>query len=62
MEKLQLKELVDIYLGVTHTPKYVYAGVPFLSVKDISGGQINFDNCKYILEEEYNSLFQGVKS
>ena len=61
MEKLQLKELVDIYLGVTHTPKYVYAGVPFLSVKDISGGQINFDNCKYISEEEYNSLSQGAK-
>ena len=57
----QLKELVDIYLGVTHTPEYVENGVPFLSVKDISGGKICFDDCKYISEEEYNSLSQGAK-
>ncbi|MBQ3546089.1 MAG: restriction endonuclease subunit S, partial [Lachnospiraceae bacterium] len=57
----QLKELVDIYLGVTHTPKYVETGVPFLSVKDISGGEIRFDDCKYISEDEYNSLAQGAK-
>ena len=57
----QLKELVDIYLGVTHTPEYVENGVPFLSVKDISGGKICFDDCKYISEEEYNGLSQGAK-
>ena len=57
----QLKELVDIYLGVTHTPEYVEKGVPFLSVKDISSGKICFDDCKYISEDEYNGLSQGAK-
>ena len=61
MDKVKLKELVDIYLGVTHTPEYVLSGVPFLSVKDISNGAISFDNCKYISEAEYNSLSEGAK-
>ncbi|MCI7221796.1 MAG: restriction endonuclease subunit S, partial [Erysipelotrichaceae bacterium] len=61
MEKVKLKELVDIYLGVTHTPKYVKEGVPFLSVKDISNGKICFDDCKYISQQEYDSLSEGAK-
>lgn len=61
MEKEQLKDLTDIYLGVTHTPEYVWNGVPFLSVKDISGGDIVFDDCKYISEKEYESLSEGAK-
>ena len=61
MEKVKLNELADIYLGVTHTPEYVFEGVPFLSVKDISGGKICFDDCKYISKEEYDSLSEGAK-
>ena len=61
MEKVKLNELADIYLGVTHTPEYVFEGVPFLSVKDISGGKIYFDDCKYISKEEYDSLSEGAK-
>ena len=61
MEKVKLNELADIYLGVTHTPEYVYEGVPFLSVKDISSGKICFDDCKYISQEEYDSLSEGAK-
>ena len=61
MEKVKLCELADIYLGVTHTPEYVFDGVPFLSVKDISGGKICFDDCKYISQEEYDSLSEGAK-
>ena len=52
---------MDIYLGVTHTPEYVFNGVPFLSVKDISGGKICFNDCKYISQEEYDSLSEGAK-
>jgi len=58
---VKLKELVDIYLGVTHTPEYVFKGVPFLSVKDISDGEISFEDCKYISQEEYDSLSEGAK-
>ncbi|SCY69506.1 type I restriction enzyme, S subunit [Lachnospiraceae bacterium XBB2008] len=61
MENVKLKELVDIFLGVTHTPEYVFDGVPFLSVKDISDGEISFDDCKYISQEEYDSLSEGAK-
>ena len=61
MEKVKLCELADIYLGVTHTPEYVFNGVPFLSVKDISGGEIRFDDCKYISQKEYDSLSEGAK-
>ena len=34
--------------GVHHKPVYVDEGIPFMSVKDIRGGKISFDNCKYI--------------
>ena len=61
MSKFMLKELVDIYLGVTHTPEYTSEGVPFLSVKDISGGTIDFTDCKYISQKEYESLSEGAK-
>ncbi|MBQ8539252.1 MAG: restriction endonuclease subunit S [Ruminococcus sp.] len=61
METVKLSELVDIYLGLTHTPEYVLQGVPFLSVKDISNGKIDFSKCNYIAKEEYNSLPNGAK-
>ena len=61
MAKVKLNELANIYLGVTHTPEYVFEGVPFISVKDISGGKICFDDCKYISKEEYDSLSEGAK-
>ena len=60
-ESVYLSELVDIYLGLTHTPEYVLDGVPFLSVKNISSGTIDFSQCNYITEEEYNSLPNGAK-
>ena len=61
MEIVKLKELTGIYLGVTHTPEYVSEGIPFLSVKNISDGEISFDDCKYISKKEYDSLSEGAK-
>ncbi|MFI3253395.1 MAG: restriction endonuclease subunit S [Eubacteriales bacterium] len=61
MSEVKLEEIVQISLGLTHTPKYQEQGVPFLSVKDISQGFINFEKCSYITEEEYNSLPKGAK-
>ena len=61
MEFINLEKIVDIYLGITHTPEYVSVGVPFLSVKDISKGKIDFSNCKYISVEEFNSFPKGAK-
>lgn len=61
MEKIKLNQIVDIFLGLTHTPNYVSNGVPFLSVKDISNGSISFENCKYITKEEFDLLPEGAK-
>ena len=44
--------------GTHFTPKYVSSGVPFLSVKDISAGKIDFANCKYISENEHKELYK----
>ena len=63
-KKLPLKTLsdvADINLGLTHTPKYVDEGRPFLSVKNISGGKIEFYGCQFISEEEFNSLPNGAR-
>ena len=61
MKYVILNDIAQIYLGLTHTPKYVSEGIPFLSVKDISQGRIDFENCKYITAEEYNKLPIGAK-
>ncbi len=43
--------------GTHSTPKYTASGVPFLSVKDMSSGQLDFSSCKYISEQEHQELF-----
>jgi len=42
--------------GAHHTPKYQEKGVPFLSVKDVSGGTIDFANTRFISEEAHREL------
>ncbi|WAF85203.1 restriction endonuclease subunit S [Metapseudomonas otitidis] len=42
--------------GTHHTPTYINSGVPFISVKDIDGAAISFDNCKYISQEEHVAI------
>ena len=44
--------------GAHHTPKYITKGVPFLSVKDMSSGKLDFNNCKFISEEEHKELYK----
>jgi type I restriction enzyme S subunit len=44
--------------GTHHTPKYVDIGIPFLSVKDISGGFLDFSNTRFITEEEHHELIK----
>ncbi len=52
------KMAIKISDGTHSTPKYVDEGVPFLSVKDMSDGQLHFDNCKYISKEEHDVLYK----
>ena len=61
LRKGVLKDVADIFLGLTHTPEYVDYGKPFLSVRDISSGYIDFSNCHYITEEEFSTLPKGAR-
>ena len=55
-------KLEDVCLKITDgthsTPKYVSTGIPFISVKDISSGYIDFENTKFITKEEHDKLFE----
>ncbi|MCF4174468.1 restriction endonuclease subunit S [Vibrio sp. McD22-P3] len=53
--------IAKIKIGLTHTPKYVAEGRPFLSSKNISGGYIDFDDIKYMSEEEFQTLPKSAK-
>ena len=43
--------------GTHSTPKYTEIGVPFLSVKDMSSGKLNFLKCKYISEQDHKEIY-----
>ena len=44
--------------GTHHTPTYVESGVPFLSVKDMSSGVLNFRSTRFISQEEHGQLIK----
>ena len=54
-------DLGKIMIGLTHTPNYIETGRPFLSSKNISQGFIDFENIKYISENEFQNLPKGSK-
>lgn len=47
--------------GAHHTPRYTAAGIPFLSVKDISGGVIDFSSTRFISETTHDQLTKRCK-
>jgi type I restriction enzyme S subunit len=54
---VKLKMVTNMVTDGTHqTPNYLPEGVPFLSIKDISSGIINFSNTKFISNETHNIL------
>lgn len=46
-------QIVD---GTHFTPTYIDQGIPFISVKDIQNGKIDFTDTKYISKEEHEEL------
>ena len=44
--------------GTHSTPTYTENGVPFISVKDISSGKINFSNTRFISKHEHQTLYK----
>ena len=49
-----LNKLTD---GTHKTPKYAMSGVKFVSVKDMSSGNLCLDNTKFITQEEHEELY-----
>lgn len=49
------KKIVD---GTHHTPDYCEAGIPFISVKDIKDGKIDFTATKFISNQQHETLIQ----
>ncbi len=49
---------VKITDGTHQTPTYVGSGVPFVSVKDFSAGQLNLSNTRFITPDEHRALYK----
>jgi type I restriction enzyme, S subunit len=47
--------------GTHYTPTYIPSGVPFLSVKDVSGGRIDFSKTRFISPREHEELSKRCK-
>jgi len=56
---VKLEDLCSKITDGTHsTPQYMLEGVPFISVKDISRGKIDFSNVRFISKEAHSELFK----
>jgi type I restriction enzyme, S subunit len=44
--------------GTHQTPVYVDSGVPFVSVKNFSGGQLSLSNTRFITPEDHRALYK----
>ena len=61
VKKYKLKEIADIYLGLTYTPRYVEHGVTFISSKNIANDYLDLRDVKYISYEEYTKATSNAK-
>lgn len=53
----KLEAVCEKVIDIEHKmPKSVENGVPFISAKDISGDEIDFEHCKYIAQEDHERL------
>ena len=58
-EWLRLGDIVTKLTDGTHyTPKYTVTGIPFLSVKDMSSGKLDFRSTRHISHEEHKILYK----
>ena len=49
------KKITD---GAHKTPTYIEAGIPFLSVKNISKGIVDFSDTRFVSEREHKELYK----
>jgi type I restriction enzyme S subunit len=48
--------------GVHLKPNYTMTGIPFISVKNITTGQLTFDDCKFISAEDHQKFTKRCKA
>jgi type I restriction enzyme S subunit len=48
--------VLQITDGTHHTPTYVDEGTPFISVKDLNGETVSFEDCRHIPHEEHVAI------
>jgi type I restriction enzyme S subunit len=51
-----LSNVLDVRDGTHDSPKYYSSGIPLITSKNISTGQLSFDNVKYILKEDADMI------
>ena len=47
---------IDSFWLMPATPNYVMSGVPYITSKNVKNNQINFDDVKYITQEDYINI------
>ena len=47
--------------GVHQKPNYIESGIPFISVKNITNGYLDFNECKYISENDHLNFTKRCK-
>jgi len=52
----RMQQVIDVRDGTHDTPNYRKKGYPLITSKNISDGEINFDNVKYISEDDYKKI------
>lgn len=61
-EAIELNELCDVRDGTHDSPKYLDSSdYKFITSKNILGNSIDFSDCKYIKEDDYNKFNQRSK-
>ncbi len=59
LREVRLSEVTTRITDGTHlTPKFVESGVPFIFVKNVRNGSINFETDKFISNEEHAALYK----
>ncbi|MDA9057497.1 restriction endonuclease subunit S [Flavobacteriaceae bacterium] len=60
-EEKTLKEVCSVITDGTHqTPKYFDSGYIFLSSKNVTSGKIDWENIKYLDEEQHNKMYKRL--
>ena len=60
-EQRRLGEVADVRDGTHDSPKYINEGYPLLTSKNVGDGYINYDDVKYVSENDYVQINKRSK-